>query len=423
MNLHDYVRVLSRRWLTLYLVVAIFLLLGQAYLFLSPGQYVARSQIFFSVGTTQETTGLTDISSFSQQRVKSYAEAALSTRALQPVIDTLDLETDPGTLRQSMEVAVPLDTVVLDIAVRQPTREAAVEVARAHTQSVLQLVSELEAPVSPGYSVTSVVLQDGALDQGRDGPSALIIATLSLFAGLIAGVLLSILRDVRDPHVQDETDLRSLVDRLSSKDQHGPPLPALKDARIVPSHQVALSLNGDHGPGARSSLLISPGSSSVLAGVGTLLGRFLAETGRSTCIVDLDVERSPLAQKAHVDAAPGLTDALDPRSRYDLPDVATLWWPPSGWLIPSGSDEAARRVRGLVGLGSDVVGKLTESYESVVFLGAAGGSDGLTEAVQRQVEHTLIVVRLGDTRKEDLHDMLVATAHAHPSIPPTIVVA
>ena len=78
--------------------------------------YESQAQIFVSTpASTLDISALATGSSFSQQRVKSYAQIVNSPITLKPVIDRLNLDMTTEELGAMITASAPLDTVLISL--------------------------------------------------------------------------------------------------------------------------------------------------------------------------------------------------------------------------------------------------------------------------------------------------------------------
>jgi uncharacterized protein involved in exopolysaccharide biosynthesis len=85
-DLHDYFRVLRKRWRILGGVAILSLGVAVLATLAASPVYEARAQLFVSTAGSEDATSLLQGSSFTQQRVKSYADIVTSPQVLEPVI-------------------------------------------------------------------------------------------------------------------------------------------------------------------------------------------------------------------------------------------------------------------------------------------------------------------------------------------------
>ncbi|HEY5032347.1 MAG TPA: Wzz/FepE/Etk N-terminal domain-containing protein, partial [Actinomycetes bacterium] len=144
MDLRDYGRLLRKRWL---LIVACLLLGGAAGYgasALATPIYEARSQLFVSAQSSG--VSLSDAnqgSLFTQQRVISYAQIVNTPAVLAPVIAQLHLNMTTDELATRVSASAPLDTVLINVAVDDPSPSQARDIVNAVSQEFAGQVTSL----------------------------------------------------------------------------------------------------------------------------------------------------------------------------------------------------------------------------------------------------------------------------------------
>ena len=107
--------------------------------------YESEAQIFVSTpASTLDISALATGSSFSQQRVKSYAQIVNSPKTLEPVIKRLDLNMDATTLSSMITASAPLDTVLISLTVTDTDPQRASDIANAVADQFGVTVGDLE---------------------------------------------------------------------------------------------------------------------------------------------------------------------------------------------------------------------------------------------------------------------------------------
>src|SRR5664279_323998 len=130
MTLHGYVRALRKHWRLVTACTLACVLAALAATLLQSPVYAARARLFVSVETgTSDTQGLAQGGLFTQQRVKSYADIVNSPQVAAAVIDQLKLKMTPAQLETSISASAPLDTVLIDVTVRNGSPVAARDIA------------------------------------------------------------------------------------------------------------------------------------------------------------------------------------------------------------------------------------------------------------------------------------------------------
>src|SRR5665647_1902332 len=132
-ELKDYIHVIRKRWLIIVSVMLVVVAGAALATALSPKIYEAQTQLFVSTSGSSDSNALLSGSNFTQQRVKSYADVITTPSVLDPVIETLQLNTTPAKLGDQITATVPLDTVLIEVAVTNTNPRVAAEVAVPNT--------------------------------------------------------------------------------------------------------------------------------------------------------------------------------------------------------------------------------------------------------------------------------------------------
>ena len=86
--------------------------------FTTTPMYQSQAELFVSTpASALDISALATGSSFSQQRVKSYAQIINSPLTLNPVIEKLQLDITPAALAEQITASAPLDTVLIALTV------------------------------------------------------------------------------------------------------------------------------------------------------------------------------------------------------------------------------------------------------------------------------------------------------------------
>ena len=118
MELIQYWRLIVQNRIVIGVSTLVGLLIAAAITFTTTPLYESQAQIFVSTpASTLDISALATGSSFSQQRVKSYAQIINSPKTLEPVIQRLGLKMDATTLSSMVTASAPLDTVLISLTV------------------------------------------------------------------------------------------------------------------------------------------------------------------------------------------------------------------------------------------------------------------------------------------------------------------
>jgi tyrosine-protein kinase len=366
-DLHDYLRVVRKRWRTIAAVTLALVAVAALVTLWSPKVYQARTQLFVSTSAGDDSSQLLQGSSFTQQRVKSYSDVITSPTVLDPVIDQLGLKTTAEALGERVSASVPLDTVLIDVMVDDASPEQSARIADAVGKQFAQSVSELERVSASGPSPVKVsVVRPPSVPTAPISPKPVRNVALGLVLGLMLGLGAALLRDLLDTSIRGERDVKDATDETviggimydadSSKrplivqsEPHGPRSEAFRalrtnlqfiDAATHPrSMTFTSSLPGEGKTTTTANLAIS-----------------MAAGGSRVCVVEGDLRRPRMLRYMGMEGSVGLTnvligqaelaDVLQPFGESNIQVLGAGQIPPN----PSellGSEAMARTVREL----------------------------------------------------------------------------
>ena len=149
------------------LIIASLLLAGVlgSYFFysLEVPQYKALAQVFVSTpANSLDISSLATGSSFSQQRVKSYAQIVNGPETLRPVIIALKLPYSYEQLAKNVSATAPLDTVLISVTVSDPDAYLAARIANAVGQQFAITANSLEISGTANSSAIKVSMVKSA---------------------------------------------------------------------------------------------------------------------------------------------------------------------------------------------------------------------------------------------------------------------
>ena len=145
MELIQYWRLIVQNRIVIGASTLVGLVIAAAITFTTTPLYESQAQIFVSTpASTLDISALATGSSFSQQRVKSYAQIINSPKTLEPVIQRLDLKMDATTLSSMVTASAPLDTVLISLTVTDTDPQRAAKIANAVADQFGITVGDLE---------------------------------------------------------------------------------------------------------------------------------------------------------------------------------------------------------------------------------------------------------------------------------------
>ncbi|MET8948700.1 polysaccharide biosynthesis tyrosine autokinase [Streptomyces sp. NPDC004542] len=418
MDLHGFLKALARRWPTV--VVCLVLAVGAALAAtsLSAPVYEAGTQLFVATRDGGDTAQLSQGQSFSQARVQSYARIVTTRQVTVPVLERLGLRATPEELASRITAQAPLDTVLIDITVRDTEPRRAARIANAVAERFTEVVERLETPkgvsgAEPksrsggGTSPVSLRITQEAV------PPAVPVAPrplLNLAAGLLGGLLLGAgvvaLRETLDTTLKTAEALGEFTGL--------PGLGVIPYDRTAPKQPLVTA--GGHSRRAeafrklRTNLQFSqvdnppriivvtssvPGEGKTNTAVNLALS--LAEAGVSTCLVDADLRRPCVAPAFGLVQDAGLTTVLIGRAR-----VADVMQQVAGGLsvlasgaVPPNPTELLASARM-----AEVLTELAEFHEAVIVDTAPLLPVADTVGLASLAQGTLLVVRAARTKRD-----------------------
>ena len=210
MELLQYWRLIIQNRLIISLCTLVGFVAAIAITFTTTPTYQAKSQIFVSTpASTVDISALATGSSFSQQRVKSYAQIINSPLTLAPVVKKLKLSISPEELSEMVSASAPLDTVLIVLTVTDTDPQRAADIANAVAKQFGLTVAKLElqgigsdSPVKVSTVLNAVPASSPA------SPKKAINLALGLLLGFGLGIGLASLRRLLDNTVKNEDDLQ-----------------------------------------------------------------------------------------------------------------------------------------------------------------------------------------------------------------------
>ena len=209
MELIQYWRLIVQNRIVIGASTLVGLVIAAAITFTTTPLYESQAQIFVSTpASTLDISALATGSSFSQQRVKSYAQIINSPKTLEPVIQRLNLKMDATTLSSMVTASAPLDTVLISLTVTDTDPLRAAKIANAVADQFGITVGDLELHGIGVDSPVKVSTVKDAMPAGSPAsPKKAINLALGLLLGFGLGIGLASLRKLLDNTMKNEDDL------------------------------------------------------------------------------------------------------------------------------------------------------------------------------------------------------------------------
>ncbi|GAA2743619.1 polysaccharide biosynthesis tyrosine autokinase [Terrabacter aerolatus] len=327
MELQDYLNVIRKRWMIIAAVTLVTLGLAAAYTALSPRTYSSSTRFFVQTTSDDTTSSLAQGNTFTQARVKTYAQILTDPTVLQPVIDSVRLSSTTDQLAGRVTSSIPLDTGLIDVTVTDSSPQRAQQIAKAIGEVFPPYVAKIETRSGKTSPVQLSVTRPATFEPAPVSPKPTRNLALGLVLGLLLGFGMALLRDVLDKSVKSQRDLETVTDRTIlggiayDTDASVHPLivqvdPRSQRAEAFRSLRTNLQFIDVSNPPKSivvTSSLPGEGKSTTTAN----LAISLAETGLKVVVIEGDLRRPRLLDYLGFEGSVGLTDVLVGRVEVD----------------------------------------------------------------------------------------------------------
>lgn len=425
MGMKDYARILRRSWPMVVVMAVAGLGVAWAASVTATPQYSATSAAFVSSERSATLTELTQGNAFTEKRVSTYARLASEPLVTQPVIDDFQLGITPSEFAKKMTVTVPVDTTMIEIAIRDTSGSGASSLANAVMTSLRATVAEIETTTAAQTDADGTVIVEAAppvkITQVRFAevptspvsPDLMLYLLIGLVAGLALGVLGAILRDLFDNRVRSLADVTSLtpipiVGTVPQRPRGRPANDLTQGAagnafdesiRILRTNLQFLDVDGP-ATFAVTSANGGDGKSSITANLAVAI----AATGRRVLVIDADLRRPHLHEYFAIEGGAGLTDVVIGRAK--LAEVVQPWRSPklhvlaAGRIPPNPSELLSSAPM------RDLMDQAQKQYDVVLYDCAPVLPVPDAAIVARRVGGTLLVVSMNKSRREQIRGAL-----------------
>ncbi len=329
MNVREILQTLRAHKLVIVLAVLASVAATSALTLRAVPEYVSTARLFVTTVGSDDSQAFQG-GQFSLQRVKSYADLLSGREIASRVVDAYDLDMSPADLAEKISATSRIDTVILDVAVRDESPQRAAFLSNAVAEQFVAYVAELETPPgSDAATIKATVVDPASAAAAPVSPDPKSNLAIAVLAGLVLGSALAVARDALDTTLKSPESVAAVTDApllgtiaydgsaretplISDLDSYDPRVEAFRVART--------NLQFLH-PGASSKVytLTSslPGEGKTT--VATNLAISLAEGGQRVCLVEGDLRRPRATEYLRLESAVGLTTVLI--GQLDLDDA------------------------------------------------------------------------------------------------------
>ncbi|MFP1627991.1 polysaccharide biosynthesis tyrosine autokinase [Streptomyces sp. 5K101] len=418
MDLHQYLRVLSRRWGVIVLMALLGTAAGVLGSIVVTPEYRATTTLFATIRGGDDTSQLNQGNAFTQARVQSYADIVASPEVTAPVVKSLKLNMTPSELGSRISAEAPINTVLVRLTVTDTHAARAARISNAVADRFAWVIRELESPdgdmaESP---VRLTVIEPAAVPNAPSSPQTTLNVALGLAVGLVLGLAIGVALETVDTSMRDS---KALAECLAAAG--GPPVLSsiVHDSR---ASRRPVSLRDDtHSPrvegfrklrvnlqfaevGKRPKIIAvtSPLPREGKSSVSVNLAATLAEEGARVCLIDCDLRRPSVHSALGLVRDAGLTTALVGKAqvREVLQSTGSFSVLTSGTIPPNPT-----RILGSAQFAA-VLQDLAQDFDHIVVDTPPVLPFADTPAMAQAVDGYLLVARAGRTSKGQILDAL-----------------
>jgi capsular exopolysaccharide synthesis family protein len=238
LTIQEFVQVLRARWVIICATTLVVVLGAVAVTMLMTPLYEAKTRLFVSTTAGGSVDAIYTGNRFSQERVVSYTELLMGETLARRTIAKLGLNMRPEDLQKNIKATAKVDTVLIDVAVRDESPVRARDIADALSDEFVAMVRELETPLDGKTPDARVVVEQRAsIPEKPVSPKPLRNVAIGLAVGLLLGTGLAFLRDRLDNTVKE----RDIVEHITGVGLVGS-IPLDKERRKQP----AISFDSDN---------------------------------------------------------------------------------------------------------------------------------------------------------------------------------
>jgi capsular exopolysaccharide synthesis family protein len=204
LTVQDFLRLLRSQWLIIVATTAVAIAGAATLTFLTTPLYEASTRLFVSTTSGGSVDAIYQGNRFAQERVGSYTELLMGKTLAQRTITKLGLNINPKELQQKVKASSKVDTVLIDVSVRDPSPVRARDIADALSDEFVVMVRELETPqdgTTPDARV--VVEQRASIPEEPVYPRPILNVAIGLAVGGLLGIGVAFLRQRLDNTVKD----------------------------------------------------------------------------------------------------------------------------------------------------------------------------------------------------------------------------
>jgi succinoglycan biosynthesis transport protein ExoP len=330
-SLDNYLSVLRKRWLTVFVVLIVSVLGAALYSFTATPQYTAHAKVFFSVSVSDSAGARSRGFIYQQTQVRTYAQLAVLPVVLDPVVKQLKLNTTPQKLADRVIARAPINTPIVEIVATASTRASAVAIAQAVANQLSTTVTTLAPKVdnkTPAVRATTVDEATG--DLAPRSPRTQLNIVVGVIFGALAGMVLAIAVDARAERGRRRRKLEALggvavLGTVAMRDHTGRRRPTTDPTWTENLRQLQLQLFPPLRRRTFTTVAVTSASDAALSArlaAGLAIGQANGAPQR-VLVIDGNLSNPSLRSAFALPAAPGLAGVL--RGEVPLEAAVQRW--------------------------------------------------------------------------------------------------
>ncbi|MDN4475412.1 polysaccharide biosynthesis tyrosine autokinase [Demequina sp. SYSU T00192] len=417
MELQDYWRILRQYWILIIAFAAAGAATGLVFSALIEPSYAASSKVFVSTTGTTTVAELAQGNTFTQQRVKTYADLVETSAVLDPVVEELGLDETSVSLRSHVSASTPLNTTVIDITATDGDPEFAAALATATARSLIDTVETIETTTpGEGSPVLLSVVQEADVPAVPTSPRPKLNVALGLVLGLVAGATIALARAKFDTRIRNEreaqritraTVLGGIPNDPTFRRRHlvvvdDPRSAASESFRILRANLQFLDADRE----ARSFVVTSSVPSEGKSTTTVNLALAVAETDARVLVVEADLRLPKVSSYLGLEAEVGLTDVLVGNASLD--DALQTWGANGLQVLAAGRIPPNPAELLASGRMQSLIRELDERFDVVLYDTPPVNPVADAAVLARLVGGALVIVATGSTTNYQLESAIGA---------------
>jgi capsular exopolysaccharide synthesis family protein len=420
LTVQDFAQILRTRWKIICGAIVVAVLVALAYSLLVTPKYEASTRLFVSTTSDGTNTQTNDGGLFAQRRVLSYTQLLMGGILAQRTIDKLGLDMTAAELQREITATAPTDTVLIDVAVLDPSPTRARDIANTLSDQFVVMAAGLETPDLGARPNARVIVQQRAdIPDIPVGPKKAIDLAIAVVLGALIGLVIAIVRHRLDDSIKSPATIEKvtgvgLIGDIPAEAQRGKePLIAFgSDRSTIADAFRELRINLQFlevGDGPRVLLVASSMPDEGRTTTAINLSLALAEADYHVVVVDGDLRRPQVASCFDLTGEVGLSTVLAGASGLQealqetrFPRLTALT---SGAIPPNPTELLGSQAT------KDVLSELSRQFDYVI---VDSPSLLVTDAalLAGSSQGVLLIARFGHARRKELTPAIDALRRA-----------